>query len=347
MPALQRFVYHKLFILGGEIMNQPQAWASLVFIGALAASGGASAQYADQMRNAAPESVRSAEKANPLQVKRVAPDVYFYWNDGSSNSTFWVTDEGVLVIDTQQHPSDARRLLAEIRKVTDKPIKWALVSHAHGDHFLGNSVFKAEGATIVSHRDTRAMMQKYYADEVKRREDYFKRYNLDPKELRMVLPDVTFDSEFTINMGGKTARIYHLGAAQNPGDTLVHFTDSRVLFLGGPFSRRNWSNYSFTPSVENWVAILRKAADTPNVDAFLGGHGDVGKREDLLEYAQMHTDFMKTMREGIAAGKTREQLADEIKMPQYAHFRNYHRMRGWVFTTHHLITTGKPLAPLN
>jgi glyoxylase-like metal-dependent hydrolase (beta-lactamase superfamily II) len=327
---------------------QASKWAGAVVVAsALFATGASQAQYADQMREAAPESVRSGEKPQPLQVKRIAPDVYLYWNDGSSNTTFWVTDEGVLVIDTQQHPADARRLLAEIRKVTDKPIKWVLVSHPHGDHYLGNSVFKAEGATIVAHRDTRLMMQKYYSDEVKRRADYFAKYKLDPKELQMVLPDVTFDSRFTINMGGKTAELIYLGAAQNPGDTLVYFRQSRALFLGGPFSRQNWSNYSFTPSVENWIAILRKAADTPDVDVFVGGHGDVSRRQDLLDYAQMHSDFLKVMKEGIAAGKTREQLAEEIRMPQYAHFRNYHRMRGWVFATHHLLTTGQPLAPLN
>jgi len=321
--------------------------AGAVLLGAaLAAAGAAQAQYADQIRKVAPEAVRGGEKPRPLQVKQVAPDVWFYWNDGSSNSVFWVTDEGVLVIDTQQHPADARRLLAEIRKVTDKPVRWALVSHPHGDHFLGNPVFKAEGATIVAHRDTRAMMQKYYTDEVRRREDYFKRYNLDQKELRLVLPEVTFDSRFTITMGGRTAEFIHLGAAQNPGDTLVLFPQSRVLFLGGPFSQRNWSNYSFTPSVENWIAVLNQAAQM-DVDVFIGGHGDASRRSDLQDYAKMHADFLKAMKDGIAAGKTREELAETVKMEQYSDYRNYHRMRGWVFALHHLLTTGKPLAPLN
>ena len=190
------------------------------------------------------------------------------------------------------------------------------------------------------------MMQKYYKDEVSRRADYFKSNNLDTNELQMVLPEVTFDDRYTITMGGRTVELIHLGAAQNPGDTLVHFPHSRVLFLGGPYSQRNWSNYSFTPSVENWVAILRKAADI-DVDVFIGGHGDLSRRADLVEYAQMHNDFLKVMKDGIAAGKSREELAETIKMPQYSHYRNYHRMRGWVFALHHLLTTGKPLAPLD
>ena len=311
---------------------------------ALAVAAGAQAQYASELGKLAPEALKGGAKPRAAQVKQIAPDLYFFWNDGSSNAMFWVTDEGVLVIDTQQHPADARRLLGLIRKVTDKPIKWVVVTHAHGDHFLGNPVFKAEGATIISQRDTRGMMQKYYKDEVQRRQAYFKRYNLDTGELQMVLPEVTLDTRFTIHMGGRVAELIHLGPGQNPGDTLIHFPHARVLFLGGPFSRQNWSNYSFTPSVENWIALLRKAA-TFDADIFIGGHGDVSRREDILEYAQMHEDFLKAVKAGIAEGKSRDELADTIKMEKYSGYRNYHRLRGWVYALHHLLTTGKPMAP--
>ncbi len=310
---------------------------------AMLAAAPACAQYASELGKLAPEALKGGARPQPAQLKQVAPDLYFFWNDGSSNALFLVTGEGVLVVDTQQHPADARRLLALIRKVTEQPVRWVVVTHAHGDHYLGNPVFKAEGATIVSQRDTRGMMQKYYKDEVQRRQAYFKRYNLDAGELQMVLPDVTFDTRFTIHLGGRTVELMHWGAAQNPGDTLIHFPHARTLFLGGPFSRQNWSNYSFTPSVENWIAVLRKAAAF-DADTFIGGHGDVSVRDDLLEYAQMHENFLKAVRAGIAEGKGRDELADTIKMQQYSHYRNFHRMRGWVYALHHLLTTGKPMA---
>ena len=319
-------------------------WALPVVAAMLFATGAAHSQYASELGKLAPEALKGGAKPQPAQLKRIAPDLYFFWNDASSNALFLVTDEGVLVVDAQQHPADARRLLGLIRKVTDKPIKWLVVTHAHGDHFLGNPVYKAEGAIIISHRDTRAMMQKYYTDEVQRRQDYFKRYNLDANELKMVLPDVTFDTRFTLHLGGRTAELIHMGPGQNPGDTLIHFPHARTLFLGGPFSRHNWSNYSFTPSVEDWIALLRKAA-AMDVDVFIGGHGDVAKREDVLEYAQMHEDFLKAVRAGIAEGKNRDELAETVKMQQYSHYRNFHRMRGWVYALHHLLTTGKPMAP--
>ena len=327
-------------------MTITRRWALLAATGLLLAAGGGHAQYASELGKLAPEALKGGAKPQPAQLKQIAPDLYFFWNDGSSNAIFMITDGGVLVVDTQQHPADARRLLGLIRKVSDKPIKWVVVTHAHGDHYLGNPVFKAEGATIVSQRDTRVMMQKYYPDEVQRRQAYFKRYNLDQAEIQMILPEVTFDTRFTMHLGGRAVELIHLGPGQNPGDTLIHFPHARTLFLGGPFSRQNWSNYSFTPSVENWVALLRKAAAF-DVDTFIGGHGDLATREDVLEYAQMNEDFLKAVRAGIAEGKSRDELADTIRMPQYSHYRNYHRLRGWVYALHHLLTTGKPMAPLS
>src|SRR5690348_5219813 len=86
------------------------------------------------------------EKDIPIQVTEVAPGLYFHYHHAESNNAFLVTDEGVLLIDTRQHPKRAEELLATIRKYTDKPIRWVVNTHAHGDHYFGNSVFKREGA---------------------------------------------------------------------------------------------------------------------------------------------------------------------------------------------------------
>src|SRR5574340_506070 len=100
------------------------------------------------------------EKDIPLKVTEVAPGLYFQYHHQESNNAWLVTDEGVLVIDTRQHPQRAGELLAAIRKSTDKPIRWVINTHAHGDHYFGNSVFKREGATFIAHRDTAGIDRK-------------------------------------------------------------------------------------------------------------------------------------------------------------------------------------------
>jgi hypothetical protein len=78
--------------------------------------------------------------------------------------------------------------------------------------------------------------------------------------VKTVLPDLTFDSRLTLDLGGRKVEIMYLGAGQNPGDTLIHFPHARAIYVGGPFARKNWSNMSFTPSLDGWIALLKKIA---------------------------------------------------------------------------------------
>ena len=282
-------------------------------------------------------------QGQPTELNQVAPDLYFLYDDLSSNSAFLVTDDGVLVVDTRQHPAHGRDLIERIRKITDKPIRWAINTHAHGDHFLGNPEFKKIGTTIIAHRDTRAGMIKNQDLEVKRRMAFFKSMNLDPAEVKIVLPDVTFDSRLDIQLGNRTVEIFYIGAAQNPGDTLVYFPHARALFVGGPFARKNLSNTSFTPSLDGWIAALRKIA-AMDVDIFLPGHGDVSTRQDVLDEADVLTNVQADVKKAIAAGRTREEIG-KMEFPQYASLRNYNRRANFLEALHHLYTTGKPQFP--
>jgi cyclase len=282
-----------------------------------------------------------ARQAAPTELKQVAPDLYFLYDDISSNSAFLVTDDGVLVIDTRQHPAHGRDLIERIRKITDKPIRWAINTHAHGDHFLGNPEFKAIGTTIIAHRDTVAGIVKYQDLEISRRQAFFKQMNLDPKEVKVVLPDVTFDSRLSIRLGNRAVEIFYIGAGQNPGDTLVHFPHARALFVGGPFARKNWSNMSFTPSVDGWIGGLEKIA-AMDVDIFLPGHGDVGSKQDVLDEARMLADVQTEVKKAMAAGRSKEEIA-KMDFPQHASLRNYNRRANFLEALHHLYTTGKPM----
>jgi glyoxylase-like metal-dependent hydrolase (beta-lactamase superfamily II) len=281
----------------------------------------------------------------PTQLKQVAPDLYFLYDDLSSNSAFLVTDEGVLVIDTRQHPAHGRDLLERIRKITDKPVKWVINTHAHGDHYYGNPAFKAVGATIIAHRDVVAGMLKNEQLEFKRRLAFFKSLNLDPAEVKTVLPDVTFDSRMTIKLGGRVVEITYLGPGQNPGDTLIYFPHARALYVGGPFANHNWSNMSFTPSMDGWIAMLQKIAAMDNVDMFLPGHGDVGTRADVLDEAKLLSDVQAGVKAAIAAGMSREDIVKNLRFPQFADRRNYDRIDVFLEALYHLYTTGKPLFP--
>lgn len=289
----------------------------------------------------APDDGTVLEKDIPIAVTEVAPGLFFQYHHAESNNAWLVTDDGVLVIDTRQHPKRAEELLAAIRKTTSKPIKYVINTHAHGDHYFGNPVFKREGATFIAHRDTEGMMKAHYNLEIKRRMGYFKQMKYDPAEVKMVLPDLVYDSKLVITLGGRTIELIYMGPGQNPGDTLVLFPKEKVIFTGGPFSKNSWANPSFTPSMSNWVAMLRKIA-AMDIDKFLGGHGDIGNKQDVLHEAQMLEDFDAGMREAVKKGMTKDEIIKNVKFEKYKDVRNYYRMNLFISSYYHFLTTGKP-----
>src|SRR3954464_6443403 len=204
--------------------------------------------------SAAQQNAAPVPSEREVTFKQVDSDIFFLFEFTSSNAVVLVTDGGVLVIDTRQHPRDGQDLIDRIRKITDKPIKWVINSHFHGDHHLGDPPFKALGATFVAQRDTAALMQRTWPKEIARRQAFFKQHNFDPAETSLIVPDVTFDSQMTIRLGGREAVLMYFGPGQQAGDTFVLFPHARTLFTPGAFAKHSMPNMNFTPSVENWIA---------------------------------------------------------------------------------------------
>jgi glyoxylase-like metal-dependent hydrolase (beta-lactamase superfamily II) len=96
---------------------------------------------------AGPQAAAQQRATREVVVRQIASNLYFLFDFEGSNSVF-------LLIDTRTHPREGRDLLDRIRKVTDKPIKWVINSHFHGDHHMGNIVFKELGATFVAQEET-------------------------------------------------------------------------------------------------------------------------------------------------------------------------------------------------
>ena len=207
---------------------------------------------------AGPQAAAQERATHEVVVKQIASNLYFLFDFEGSNAVFLVTDDGVLLIDTRTHPREGRDLLDRIRKVTDKPIKWVINSHFHGDHHMGNIVFKELGATFVAQEETARIMEHVQPKEMARRIDGFVKRGLDPAEVKLVLPDVTFDDRMTIRLGGREVRLFYLGPGQQAGDTFVAFPHARALFTPGAFAKHSMPNMLFTPSVDNWIKLLER-----------------------------------------------------------------------------------------
>jgi cyclase len=277
---------------------------------------------------------------NEVTVKQVASDVYFLFDYAGSNAVFLVTDEGVLLIDARTHPRDGQDLLERIRKVTDKPVKWLINSHFHGDHHMGGSVFKALGATFVAQKETARLMRQTWPKEMARRIDGFKRRGYDPDAVRLIEPDVTFDSEMTIRIGGREVRLFYLGPGQQAGDTFVQFPHAGLLFTPGAFAKHSMPNMAFTPSVETWIKLLDQVA-AMEFTQILPAHGDIATRADVKELAAMLADEYATVKDAVNRGVSLDEAIKTLTFPQYRDWRNYGRLEGEIKALYELVQTGK------
>jgi cyclase len=296
------------------------------------------------MPNAAPMPAQVSYEPHtgqPAVVKKIASDLYFFYDYDGSNSAFLVTDAGVLVIDTREHPRAGQDLIARIRKITDKPIRWVINSHFHGDHTYGNATFQAEGATFVAQQETARLMKLVQPKEMARRQGYFKEHHYDPNEVKLILPDITFDDQMSIYLGGREVRLMYFGPGQQPGDTFVLFPHDRALFTSGAFTRRSMPNMAFTPSVDNWLKVLDKIEARTDYDVILPAHGDVAHREDVKELESMLSDEYTTVRDAIAKGMTLQEAQQKLTFPQYKDWRNYSRLKSEIANLYELIQTGR------
>jgi cyclase len=255
-------------------------------------------------------SLALAADAPDFTVKKLADGVYAAISPdrgkGGSNAGFIVGSNGVLVVDTFQDVAPARDLLAEIRKVTNLPIRFVVNTHYHLDHTGGNAVFAEAGATIVAQRNLRGWL----------RTENMKFFGATPKPEdttrveSLVLPDMVYTDAVDIYLGARLIQVrYMLG--HTGGDSVVTVPDANVVFGGDLVWQKHLPNL-IDATASDWVKTLEKLlADHPSA-TFVSGHGDVATPDDVRDFH----DYLVTLRDDIsnaqAAGKAGQELVDAV-----------------------------------
>ncbi|HEY0633907.1 MAG TPA: MBL fold metallo-hydrolase, partial [Gammaproteobacteria bacterium] len=205
------------------------------------------------------------------------------WN---SNAIFVVTKSGVLVFDTGSSETIGKALLKTIRKVTDKPVRWVINSHGHGDHFLGNAAFAGKGVEIISSEQVKARI----ATEGY---EWVSRFNTMTEgatgESQVVTPAIAVSKENRRNFGGVEVQVLFSGDAHSPGDIMFWLPGKNVL-LTGDVMYTGRAPATFDANAQHWIAALERLHKMqPKV--VVPGHGPVG---DAQSIADLH-DYLSTL----------------------------------------------------
>lgn len=228
-------------------------------------------------------------------------------NEGhTSNAGFVVTDAGVVVFDALGTPALGYRLLQRIREVTDKPIKYIVVSHYHADHIYGLQAFKEHGESpvVLAQRGTlgyaSGTADSQGEDGARRLEQ--RRQALFPwvdEKTFIVAPDEVFDQEKRFELGGIQFEIRHLGPAHAPGDSIMLVKNHGVLF-GGDVLYGGRVPFLDSPEtdIERWLAGLDYIAGLKGqVRYIIPGHGKLS--DDASQVVTATRDYIRYVREAM------------------------------------------------
>jgi len=192
-------------------------------------------------------------------------------------------DEGIYVID-DQFPNIADQLLAQIRKISDQPIRFVINTHYHADHTGGNEVLSGQGAVIIAHDNIRRRMST---------EQFNQFWNgSTPAATSAALPVITFSDNVTLHLNGESTTAYHVPRGHTDGDAIIHFTGSNVIHMGDIYfhGRYPFIDLDGGGTVQGMIAAMDKALSlSDEATRIIPGHGPLSNPAEL----QSHRDMLQ------------------------------------------------------
>jgi len=229
----------------------------------------------------------------PITISQVRADIYEVKGGSGANCGFFIGEKEVMVIDAKMDEESAKQMIAEIKKLTPKPIKYVLLTHSDGDHVNGLSGFPPD-ITIAAQQQTRKDMDEAFKE---------------PQQ-RLYLPGLTFSERLKIYSGSRAIELIYFGPAHTSGDAVVYFPDEKAAFIGDLFFRdrdplvhrqKNGSSFGLVKVLKE---ILKLDADT-----FLNGHSDPASKADIEGLIKSLEEKQSKIKALIQEGKS----LDEIK----------------------------------
>ena len=237
---------------------------------------------------------------------QLSDHAWAYTAEGDPNTGVIVGDESVMIIDATATPVMAQKVVAEIRKITDKPIKYVLLTHYHAVRVLGASGFQQHGLQqIIASQDTYGLIvergQQDMDSEIARFPRLFQAVESVPG---LTWPTLTFQGSMTLFMGGLEVQIMQLGAGHTKGDTIAWLPKDKVLF-SGDLVEADAACYTGDAHLAEWPQTLRNLRALP-AEKLVPGRGPALMNPQEVAKGLAYTeDFVTTLYKGAQEAVTK------------------------------------------
>lgn len=243
------------------------------------------------------------------EIVELARGVYARLHEGLTNAGIIVGDDSVLVIDSLRVPSFARDLRADVRRLTDKPVRYLVDTHGHWDHAFGNEEFT--DAIILGHVNCRRELEEYgeawRANVIARNTEWSE----EIRTVRITPPDLTFDHRLELHFGGRRVDLVYLGRAHTSGDIFINLPDDGLLFTGDVV-QDGGVPYMQDGYMRDWVETDTRLIDLP-FDHFVSGHGPIGGKPALTEARDFIASLVSSTERAFRDGQDVAQATETVQ----------------------------------
>lgn len=266
--------------------------------------------------------------AKTITFSEIGPDIYAFTAEGDPNTAVIVGDDGCIVFDAQATPAMAKSVIERVKTVTDKPIKYVVLSHYHAVRVLGASAYKAQG--IVASSETQRLIVERGKQDWDSEYGRFPRLFQDAESIPgLTWPTITFDTGMTLYLGKREVQLMHLGAGHTSGDIVAWVPDAQVM-CSGDLIEYHSACYCGDALLREWPLTLNEIREF-NPKAVAPGRGDALKGEATVNEAiAMTRDFVTTLygaaELSVAKGRSlKETMAAtrEVMDPKFSSFAIY------------------------
>ena len=236
----------------------------------------------------------------PITMKMLKPDVWAGLGGAGGNSTIIIGKTGVIVVDAKQTEAGAKDLLAQIAKITPKPVTTAIITHSDGDHLNGLVAFP-KGIKIIAHENNKKEQETALAAGGR---------GAPPADR---LPNqVTTKKKEAMTIDGVKLELYHFAPAHTSGDLVVYLPAQKIVSTGDVVTTNRADDnpnihFEKNGSTEGWLANL-KGMIALNADTYVTGHGDLVTKADLQRKLAATTERRNKIAAMVKEGKTLDQI---------------------------------------
>ena len=260
-----------------------------------------------------------------VSFDQIGPGLYAFTAEGDPNSGVIVGDDSCMVIDAQATPAMASDLIARVVKVTDKPIKYVLLTHYHAVRVLGASAFK--GAEILASDATRGLIaergKQDMDSEIGRFPRLFRAVETIPG---LTWPSVTFPDQMSVWLGRREVRIMHIGRGHTAGDVVAAVPDCGVVFSGDLVEYHS-ACYCGDAHFTDWPQTLDNLAEMQPTALVPGRGAALTSAEQVKEGIEMTTDFLSTLygsvKDSVAKGRSLKDAFDFARIAMDPKFKSF------------------------